>query len=90
MFVCVSFSSILILFLCAVRLMKVLAYVFVCWLQFLCLWDALVSVACVFSFVGGFGLGRGDTGHLIPVLVQERQRIRPSTKSLGFVVLGNT
>ena len=58
MFVCVSFSSILILFLCAVRLMKVLAYVFVCWLQFLCLWDALVSVACVFSFVGGFGLGR--------------------------------
>lgn len=51
--VCVSFSSILILFLCAVRLMKVLAYVSVCWLQFLCLWDALVSVACVFSFVGG-------------------------------------
>ena len=52
MFVCFSFSSILILFSCAVRLRKGLAYVFVCWLQFLCLWDALVSVACVFRFVG--------------------------------------
>lgn len=33
-----------------------------------------MSAACVFSFVGVLDWGGGTLAHLIPVLVQERQR----------------
>lgn len=60
-------------------------------------------LALVFVFVGcfgefcvcvwlceAFGLGR-DTGHFfILVRTQEGQRIRPSTRTRGLAVLGNT